>query len=434
MRFYENMGAGLEPEYIEAILTGIATYLRYSFGNVRSSDAWSAVEEPDGPMVADWLIRIVESHYDFWTGRRDMATILKASAEVVESNEDCERISFLLFGCLKSADPGPDREDTNDHLTVAINSTRGVAVEAAFTLAGRWSESARLLPPLLMEVLKRCTSDPHPSVRALILQSLPIFLHYNQDRGWQLFERTVFAGDAPPWRHAYNCLYYNYYKRFHVVSGYLSVLRVANDPEALKVWSRISALSSLAGHIEFDAFLADLEAVNRDDAWSGATSIFAANLAELKLREFCTQGLLAALNSAEDKNRVLGKMFRIFTECMDYPIDLAFIETYFNAVAANRAEHGRDVHGVGDWLASVGVVDPDYALVAVETILLHSVSLDTWDGSPYTKLMTALFREAEERELSDQGLFLSRVVVVQDALLQRGTQSLESWLKDAERP
>ena len=92
------------------------------------------------------------------------------------------------------------------------------------------------------------------------------------------------------------------------------------------------------------------------------------------------------------------------------------------------------MHGVGDWLASVSSLEPEYALAAIEIMLNYSASLDTWDGSPYAKLMTALFREAEERELSDQGKFLARVVAVQDALLRMGMRSLDDWLKDAERP
>jgi hypothetical protein len=434
MRFYESVGSDLEAKYAEAILAGIATNLRYRFGNLRSSDSWSATEEPDGLRVADWLIRMVESHYDFWVGRRDMATILEATADVFDSDEGCERIAFLLFGCLKSEDPGSEREDTNDRLFVAINSTRGVAAQAAFTLASRWLESSRPLPSLLVQVLKRCASDPHPSVRALVLRSLPIVLHYNQELGWHLFERALFVSNSPPWRHAYNCLYYNYHKRFPIVAGYLSMLRGSNDPEALKAWSRISALCSLAGHIGFEDFIADLRAVNLDKAWAGAASVFAANFGEPRLQSPCTQGLLVSLNSAKDKNAVLGKMFRFLSNCIGHPIDLELLESYLRAVAAKKSEHGRDVLGLGDWLASLSVVDPEYALIAIETMLGSSVGLDAWDGSPYTKLMTALFREAEERELSDQGQFLSRTVAVQDTLLRRGMHSLEDWLKDAERP
>lgn len=47
--------------------------------------------------------------------------------------------------------------------------------------------------------------------------------------------------------------------------------------------------------------------------------------------------------------------------------------------------------------------------------------------------MTRLFAEAEEREESDHGAMLQRVVSVQDLLLSLGVNSISDWLKAAER-
>ena len=47
--------------------------------------------------------------------------------------------------------------------------------------------------------------------------------------------------------------------------------------------------------------------------------------------------------------------------------------------------------------------------------------------------MTRLFAEAEEREESDHGAMLKRVVAVQDLLLSLGVNSLNDWLEAAER-
>ena len=51
-----------------------------------------------------------------------------------------------------------------------------------------------------------------------------------------------------------------------------------------------------------------------------------------------------------------------------------------------------------------------------------------------TQLMTRLFSEAEEREESDHGAMLQRVVVAQDTLLSLGVNGVADWLKAAERP
>ena len=47
--------------------------------------------------------------------------------------------------------------------------------------------------------------------------------------------------------------------------------------------------------------------------------------------------------------------------------------------------------------------------------------------------MTRLFAEAEEREESDNGAMLQRVVAVQDTLLSLGVSAINDWLKAAER-
>jgi hypothetical protein len=51
-----------------------------------------------------------------------------------------------------------------------------------------------------------------------------------------------------------------------------------------------------------------------------------------------------------------------------------------------------------------------------------------------TQLLTRLFANAEEREESDQGDMLKRVVAVQDTLLGLGVDGIDKWLKAAERP
>jgi hypothetical protein len=44
-----------------------------------------------------------------------------------------------------------------------------------------------------------------------------------------------------------------------------------------------------------------------------------------------------------------------------------------------------------------------------------------------------LFKEAEEREESDDGDMLQRVVKIQDMLLKLGVDGIDSWLQAAER-
>lgn len=425
----------LESFYREAILGGAALHLRYRFGNLGNTSGWSPEEEPSGESLASTILEELESHYDYWRKRREMADALYAISRVVESLEDGERLSFLLMGCLSSDDPGLDREDANDRIFVAINSTRGVAAEAAFALANRCTESGRDLPAMLIAVLNRTASDPHPSVRALTLQLLPYVLRHHRELGWSLFDKALFSFGDRAWHSAYNCLYYNYHHDFARVRPYLSLLRADETAEGLKIWGRIVGLCCLSGHVDFEEFINELSAMRKDAAWSGAASVFSANISSDKHRLQCTIGLIRALDGIDEKVEIVRKIGRVFYENPGLLIDLQVLREYLSsAITLSYEKQNRNVREIGEWLAPIGNSDPDYALEAAEITLEHASLLDTWNGEPYTKLLTALFREAEERELSDKGEFLSRVVNVQDALLRRGVHKLEDWLKDAERP
>ncbi|MBX3714069.1 MAG: hypothetical protein KF800_19065 [Lysobacter sp.] len=435
LRFLKTYRIELEAFYREAIVSGVALHLRYRFGNLGNSSGWAPQEEPNGESLAISILNELESHYDFWKRRREMADSLYAISRVVESSEDGERLAFLLIGCLSSDDPSPDREDGDDKIFVAINSTRGVAVEAAFALSNRWTESGRTLPAILVQVLMRAASDPHPSIRALTLQLLPYVLRHHRELGWLLFERAIFSFENRAWKFAYNCLYYNYHHEFARVRPYLGMLRQDGTSEGLKIWGRIAGLCCLSGHIGFEEFITEISSMKSNAAWSGAASVFSANIASEKHKTQCEIGLISALDGADGKAEVLRKIDRVFYENPGLIIDLKILRTYLStAMTLGEDKRNRNVRAIGEWLAPIGSSDPDYALEAAEIILQYADLLDLWNGEPYTKLLTALFREAEERELSDKGEFLSRVVNVQDALLRRGVHKLEDWLKDAERP
>ena len=102
----------------------------------------------------------------------------------------------------------------------------------------------------------------------------------------------------------------------------------------------------------------------------------------------------------------------------------------------NENEHNR-LYGFDEWLNAISHRDPEQA-IAVTEIYLAYVKV----AKPYlydhennlTQLMTRLFAEAEEREESDNGTMLQRVVSIQDMLLSLGVDSINTWLKAAERP
>ena len=431
-RFYDAQAWGLESKYRHAVLEGVAAHLRYRFGRLRSGQPWIAIESPEGLPLAQWLLRQIEREYDGLVACSGLGELMQAVCELVETDEQAERASFLLAGALRAQDPGPDREESTDAIFVAINSERGRSAEAVLTLANRRVEAAQAIPALLIEALKRCAADSHASIRALVLRFLPFLVSRSPELGWSLFDRVIEAVPVP-WEQAYDCLYYHYYREFPRVGHYLTLLRTCSDGPAGSLWSRISALCVLAGHISLEDFLAELRAVNVGEAWSGATAIFVANLHAPKLKEQCTRGLVEALVESGHEAATLGELSRLFLDAEGRVVPMDLVEAYAGRRTAPAQGHAREAHHLGEWLASVVLTDPAYTLRVVEILLEHGLQFDTWDGAPYARMLTALFREAEERELADSGQFLARVVAVQDALLKLDVASLDGWLKAAER-
>ena len=79
---------------------------------------------------------------------------------------------------------------------------------------------------------------------------------------------------------------------------------------------------------------------------------------------------------------------------------------------------------------------PDDALAAAERFaeFVRRTNNPMYHFATFSQLLTRLFREAEEREESDDGTMLRRIIALQDGFLATGVNGLQDWLRDAERP
>lgn len=75
----------------------------------------------------------------------------------------------------------------------------------------------------------------------------------------------------------------------------------------------------------------------------------------------------------------------------------------------------------------------EFAEIAANLCKTHDRS-QFYDPQQLGSLLTLLFREAEEREASDGGQMLRRVVQLQDVFLSLPLSTLGEWLRAAERP
>lgn len=430
--------AEIPESFQDDIMDGAATYLGYRHGNLQTKDMWLPLEEPDAPLLVSHILRELEIRPTKWQHRRSAARALEACANAIDDTKLAERLVFLAldFGGLREDDP--IEGDDVDLISLGINMAKGEVAEALMILAGNLQAANTVFPELLMPTLRRFAKDEHPAIRALILRRLPYFQNKMFDLGWELFHISMQNAQGLWWV-AEKCLYHCYYSHFEIVRPLLARLRNEGCGKDLETWGRISALSAMAKHIDFPDFLEELLDLNSIEAWQGATAVWTHSDNIRKHRAQCLEGMESGLD-ADGAVAVLvaRKMDCIFREdkfVIIVPIE--FIRRYFSILLNDKESKRHGLFGFHEWLNAASQIDPENALSATEIYLdyvSHSKTYLYDRQNSLAQLMTRLFAEAEEREESDYGAMLQRVVSVQDTLLSLGLNSVASWLKAAERP
>lgn len=422
------------------IMDGVATYLAYRYGNLQTNASWSPVEEPDAPVLTGLILDELERHPLYWQHRRSAAKAVEACANVIRDAQNAERLIFIAIGFERLLEDEPIKGDNVDLLTMGINMTKGDVAEALMILANNFQEQDSTFPELLAPTLRRFAGDEHPAVRSLILRRLPYLQSKQFELGWDLFHLAMQNADGL-WEIAEPCLYYAYHNHFEVVKPLLASLRIEGSGKRLETWGRISALAALTRHIDLTALLDNLNALDNTEAWQGAATVWTNAENIRQHREHCFAGMSAGLNAGGSHAvTVADQVGHVFDERITTtPIPIELIRRCFS-VFKNDGDKEKKHHrlfGIHEWLNATSQRDPDLALDVTE-IYLDYVS----HSKPYlydhenclTQLMTRLFAEAEEREESDRGAMLQRVVMMQDMLLSLGVNGVDDWLKAAERP
>ena len=189
----------------------------------------------------------------------------------------------------------------------------------------------------------------------------------------------------------------------------------------------------------FTTLVVELDKLDTTEAWQGASDIWTHPRNIDKHREQCLAGIEKGLNAQKNHAvavaRKMNPIYQDDSPFVSIPIEL--IGLYFAVLQTDSDNRHRDVFGFTKWLNLVFRRDPEHALAATEiyiTYLSNTVNYLYDHENLLGQLMTSLFAESEEREESDQGSMLTRVVKVQDLLLSLGGSSINDWLNAAERP
>jgi hypothetical protein len=430
-RFIEE---NLHPEYVQAVIEGIANHLRYRFGNVRPAEAdkWEPVTPlPEGKTLAVALLNWLERYPIIWEDGRTVSQALRACCDVLDDPESAERLTLLLFW-LHAKEPNSKHITSNEKnlVSVAINSIRGVVAESGMRLCNRLLEKGQPLPELLPFLLRHLARDSAIYVRVPVLQQLPFLMYKQPHLGWQLLT-DVFQEPQPRlWKYAERCLYYQYREHFDRVEPYLERLLHEGMEEAGDTWGRISTLASLAGYISQEQLFDTLTKTNTD-AWSGAAQVFAANLNRQEHTEKCHSGLVTILHRGNPSERVFRKVEKCFGEeanrgLIRRELALAFLD------ALSRCTGGGDVYHFLEWLGYEAHRDPLFALdvaeVLAEKLERNMKPHQIWHTQPLIAGLNEILREADE---TDDPELIQRAISLQDRFLRLDIHGIEELLVKA---
>jgi hypothetical protein len=420
------------------IMDGTSNYLNHRHGNLQVNGEWAPTDEPDALSLAMDILDELERHSNHWHHNKTSSDALQACAHVIQDRRNAARLVFLALGFSDFQEEFYIKEESSDLINTAINLTVGHVAEALMILAERLQEKKVTFPKLLSPALCGFAGHEHPAIRALIIQRLPYFQSQNPELGWDLFERAM-QDSTGLWQSAERCLYYAYHNRFEKVGPLLDRIHSEGSSEDMETWGLISALAALSNRIDFDIWLESCKTMDVAEVWKGAARVWT-NLENIKQhRSQCLTGIGAGLNQNCVHAEIIAKeIYNLFNDIepnISIPIEL--IRSFFAAYGSNKENEHDHVFGFSKWLNVIAQCDPEEAIAATEIYLAYikhnGTHMYDYDNN-LTQLMTRLFAEAEEREESDQGEMLQRVVSIQDTLLSLGLDSIHDWLKAAERP
>jgi hypothetical protein len=431
--FFNKHWEAIDPQFHEAYFNGIAEHIHYRFGDYNKPNDWNPISEPEPKELLTTMLSMMLNHELAYINAHSWANALEACADIALKISDIYSICDIIKLYADEAQE-PDIVDEQDLLNIGLGSVRGIMATAVIKMANRLLENKHdNLPAPLVSLLRRFAADKHPAVRAMILYRLHRTQYYNKSIGWELFDLCIIDAPGRIWKNAYSCLRYSYFNDFERISKYIHFMERNCMPDAGEYWAMLMALSFISKKIEQDELFTALMRVNAIDAWKGAASVFSYNINNQYDR--CLAGLTYILAHAPKHSDILCHCENVLLE--EHKLPLEFISLLITYAYSTKRD-GAPIHHFIEWLARVAPSDCLLAVssmeLALETIYKTPKPFYFYNKDDIAIFLTHIFREAEENEELDGGQLLNRVIAIQDALLSKGINSVDNWLKDAERP
>lgn len=418
----------LAEDYILSIVRGIATHLDARFGNTQHS-GWKVVNPlPDGNQLALDLLTLIERYGELDIKGHVIAKAIESCCHVLEGENTISRICFQLWRLSTINDPTPECDNEAESLIGrGINSVRGRAAESVLILSNKLLEKGEDLTNELSQLLERYAKDQSIVVRATFLRRLPYFLSRNSEMGWRLVGLATFDQHERLWEHLEQCLYYNYFEHFNLVSPFLDRLRQQEDDKSGEVWGRLITLAYLSGRSDRETVFNGLDGPNTDARKLGVGQVFVTNLTNIKNRNSCVDGLIHLMELGAPAS-VYGELERkLDDQDVRASVPLSLISLYIETAPLEKL---RDIDGLFAWMMRTATVDAASVLELLEK-LINRVDDDQEPHHFYRPddLVVTLQLLLQEADTFDETDFIDRVLNVQDWFIEKGVREVERLLE-----
>lgn len=422
----------LDDQIHNAVLGGLADHLHYLYGHIRA-DKWEAKEKPEAQGIANTILSLIKKTADF--SERTIASALEASSLIVFEDEKMyQEIINYLKRFINYVDQYVEEIEKIDTGRV-LNSPIGSTIQAAFTLFEK--KRGKGISSEHMQLLRDFTVMENLSVKTFYIDRMLPLLNDNREMAWELFNEIVTDEQLYGTHEVYRYLYYCYHKEIDLVIPHLRTMHASQSDSIGKNWGQLEALCYLANKITKEIFEEELKSARTDTSWKGALNVYLSNLedrhdAESKnIINKCLEEIRFILDSK--KEALIRETTLIHTFCSSEIQDHTLIQLAKIILEKKPSMCIKD-HSFFSWMAKAAPNHIDDILEIMEILSQNTVA-ENWQyfyGSEILTVITELFKEGENREISDQGQFLHRSLAIIEHL-QKKHVNLDDWYNTFER-
>lgn len=429
---WKNNWMELDNHIRDAVLGGLADHLHYLYGNTRA-DKWQAREKPEAQEIANEILSLVREIGIF--SDRVVASALEACSFVVFENKNLylEIVNHLKFFVNYIDKNVEEREGI--HRGSVLNSPIGSAIQAAIVLVEK--KRGKELSPEHIQLLRDFAVTKNLSIKAFYIERMLPLLNYDREMAWELFNGLVTDNSLYGTNGGYHFLYYSYHQEIHLVTPHLKIMQASQDDTIGRNWGQLVALCYLGNQITQEVFEEEMMSTGTEVSWEGALQVYLSNLEDnhdgesKSTIEKCLNGIQFILNSKHDIFNGKINFLRVFSSS---EIQNRIMIQLVKNILEKKPSICIKAYSLFSWMEKAAPNHIDEIMEIMEVLSANTVAED-WQyfhDQHIFSVITELFKEGENREITDQGQFLHRTLAIIERL-QKNSVNFDSWYDSVER-